>query len=94
MAKITTYFKFISSADSGDYNLIKFPELTMPDFIRDPHIRDSLKVHFGPLWVVVWKSSSGLPSLVTNENTQNVSPTEVERHLNGRWKIKYIELNQ
>lgn len=94
MAKITTYFKFISSADSGDYNLIKFPELTMPDFIRDPYIRDSLKVHFGPLWVVVWKSSSGLPSLVTNENTPNVSPTEVERHLNGRWKIKYIELNQ
>ena len=94
MAKITTYFKFISSADFGDYNLIIFPELPMSDFISDPHIRYSLKIHFGPLWVVVWKRSSGLPSLVTNEHTLNVTPTEVERHLNGRWKIKCIEFNQ
>ena len=94
MAKIKIYFKFINSSDFGVYNLIVIPELAMSDFISDSCMRDSLKVHFGPLWVVVWKCSRGLPSLITNEKTQNISPTEIERHLNGRWKTKYVELNQ
>ena len=94
MAKITTYFKFVNSSDFGDYNLIKIPELAMSAFICDPFMRDSLKLHFGPLWVVVWKSSLGLPSLITSQSTQDVSPTEVERHLDGHWKIKHIELNK
>lgn len=69
MAKITTYYKFVSSSDLGDYSLIVIPELAMSDFVSDPFIRYSLKLHFGPLWVVIWKSSKGLPSLITNDST-------------------------
>ena len=92
MAKVTIYFKFINSSDLGEYNLVLIPELAMSDFINNFSMGNSLKNHFGQRWVVVWKSSKGLPSLITSESTQNVNPTEVEKYLNGRWKMKNVEV--
>ena len=93
MTTIAIYFQPVHLSDFEQFTLIRIPDLSMADFIRNPYIKDSLDSDFGPSWVVVWKGSIGLPSLITKESTRNVGQEEVENYLDGRWKRKGIRIN-
>ena len=93
MTNIAIYFQQVHASDLEQYTLIRIPDLTMADFIRNPYIKDSLDSDFGPSWVVMWKGPIGLPSLITKESTRNVGPEEVENYLGGRWKKKEVRID-
>ena len=91
MKKIKAQYQSVNSPEIGNYTLIMVPDLKDSDIASNPDIRESFNENFGSNWVVVWDSSVGLPTYVTNGNTQDIAQTEVEKHMDGQWKTKEIQ---
>ena len=91
MEKIKAQYQSVNLPAHGEYIFIKVPDLKDSNIASNPDIRESFNENFGSDWEVVWGNSIGLPTSVTNGNTQDIGQAEVEKHMDGQWKTKEVQ---
>lgn len=92
MKKIEIYFQQVKFADGTDCTLIKIPDMSMADFIRNAYIRGALDADFERCWVVVWIGPMGALSFIAKQPTKEGVPEDMEKYLDLEWKKKYVRI--